>query len=547
MWISSLTRALVAVALLSFVSPGPAAAQAPQGFGASTPGGAGQSVYHVTNRNDSGPGSLRDAVAASRRHIVFDVAGDIALASPIYVKGAYLTIDGTSAPSPGITLRNHGLYLHGSNGAHDVILRGLRVRQSSNDGIRVAYGAYNVLIEHVSVHGALDGSLDVTESAHDVTVAWSILAQPQDSQKNMLIKYNASRVTLPHNLFVNAAQRNPYVAMHDPGAAITATTTTLDMRQNLVWNWGTGIGTKILDGPRANVVNNYYGSAGGDSGDALVVCDGSVPVVHDGDCSIANPANPARAYVAGNISAASPGFDINSVGNVSAPFTAPAVDAEDACTAASRVVAEAGVRPLDTIDRQQVDGISLGSCPSAPLTVTVVSPTAGATVSGNTAVSLSASGGTSYSYVVTLDGARLWAGTTPSFTWNTTTTTNGGHTLGVTVTDALGRTASHARSVTVQNAATASMTASFTAPPEGATLSGTTTVRMAAAGATVLPVTFTLAIDGRTVSTQTVSGTAAQHRLHTRKLSNGPHTLTLTVKDAAGHTATATRSITVAN
>ncbi len=114
---------LVTVTILFALYPAiPSLAQPYQGFGANTPGGAGQPIYHVTNLNDSGPGSLRDAVSQGNRTVVFDVAGEIVLSSEIYVKGAFITIDGFSAPSP-VILVNDGLRIVGNIGAHDIIVR----------------------------------------------------------------------------------------------------------------------------------------------------------------------------------------------------------------------------------------------------------------------------------------------------------------------------------------------------------------------------------------------------------------------------------------
>lgn len=331
-----------------------------QGFGAATPGGTHQPAFRVTTLDDAGPASLREAVRSGRRHVVFDVAGDIVLGSPLVVTGAFVTIDGSTAPDPGITLRNHGMVLRGDRGAHDVIVRGLRIRDARNDGIQIAYGAYNIVVDHVSVRGSGDGNIDITKQARDVTVSWSILAEPRGSQKNMLIKYDASRVTLHHNLFVDARQRNPLVSTDDAGTP--ATDLTLDMRNNLIWNWGGGSGTRITSGPRVNIVHNYYGAARGDAADALIVCHDALPLAQVRNCPRAHRA-PAYAHVAGNVLDGA-ARDVNLSGTMPMPYGAPRVETSAACHAARAVLAEAGARPLDAADRAHLARISLPDCRS---------------------------------------------------------------------------------------------------------------------------------------------------------------------------------------
>ena len=64
-----------------------------EGFGADSVGGRGGTVLHVTNLNDSGPGSLRAALTASGpRIVVFDTGGTINLLSKIRVHNPYLTV-----------------------------------------------------------------------------------------------------------------------------------------------------------------------------------------------------------------------------------------------------------------------------------------------------------------------------------------------------------------------------------------------------------------------------------------------------------------------
>ena len=87
-------------------------------------------VYRVTNLTDSGPGSLREGIQSQERArtIVFEVSGNIELKQTITLKpnNGYLTIAGATAPSPGITIKGHGLRIDG--GCHDVLIQHLRIR-----------------------------------------------------------------------------------------------------------------------------------------------------------------------------------------------------------------------------------------------------------------------------------------------------------------------------------------------------------------------------------------------------------------------------------
>ena len=81
-----------------------------EGHGRYVTGGRGGEVRHVTNLNDSGPGSLRQALSGTTpKIIVFDVSGYIDLRSQLNVT-SNTTIAGQTAPDGGITLRYYTLY-----------------------------------------------------------------------------------------------------------------------------------------------------------------------------------------------------------------------------------------------------------------------------------------------------------------------------------------------------------------------------------------------------------------------------------------------------
>src|SRR5438128_841527 len=108
--IPTLVVSLYAILILGLSVP-TRAAEAPAfpsavGFGARASGGRGGAVAHVTNLDDAGLGSFRDAVAKPKRTVVFDVAGYVDLRSPVSV-ASDLTVAGQTAPGEGIAIRNY--------------------------------------------------------------------------------------------------------------------------------------------------------------------------------------------------------------------------------------------------------------------------------------------------------------------------------------------------------------------------------------------------------------------------------------------------------
>lgn len=136
-------------------------AQAPafpgaEGHGRFVTGGRGGKIYHVTNLNDSGTGSFREAVKSGNRIIVFDVAGVIALKSDLKIADN-ITILGQTAPSPGITLRYYTVQ-PGSNN----IIRFIRIRRGQekdiNDGADASWqrNKTGIIFDHCSFSWSID-------------------------------------------------------------------------------------------------------------------------------------------------------------------------------------------------------------------------------------------------------------------------------------------------------------------------------------------------------------------------------------------------------
>lgn len=332
-----------------------------EGFGAVTKGGAGKMIVHVTNLNPTGEGSLHDAIGSDRT-IVFDVAGTITgfrWDSDHEFPVSNLTIDGFSAPSPGITLDNvnNGNCLSFQRDCHDIIVQNIRVRNAGNDGINIV-GGYNMIFDHVSVSGSGDGNFDITSGATNITVQNSILGDGRPGWSGaMLIAYEGTKnISIHHNLFnsrgaTGVGERNPFIHCLDN---VNTNNFMVDFRNNVVWNWGRnhgesfGYGTGVDYGGTANIINNFYQTDGTQAAN-------SIDLNHD--------STNARVFLSGNKSG-NDGVRPDQLSNHPAwPIPKGAeVTTQSTCAAAALVLLKAGCQPLDAIDKALVGQVSLANC-----------------------------------------------------------------------------------------------------------------------------------------------------------------------------------------
>lgn len=248
-----------------------------QGFGAWTPGGRGGKVYIVTNLNDKGPGSLREAVEASGpRIVIFNVAGTIFLQSGLRIQNPYITIAGQTAPGDGVTIANYETSIE----THDVIIRHLRFRlgdlyRSESDALGVNGGS-NVIIDHVSASWGMDETLSVSES-DNVTVQWCYITESMKNSYHSKGSHGygslvrggyGGQYSLLNNLWAHHMGRMPRPGnynsyLKDPDGLF------VDFRNNVFYNWGgstSGANNDSNSVTKYNFINNYYISGPNTSG-----------------------------------------------------------------------------------------------------------------------------------------------------------------------------------------------------------------------------------------------------------------------------------------
>jgi subtilisin family serine protease len=184
---------------------------------------------------------------------------------------------------------------------------------------------------------------------------------------------------------------------------------------------------------------------------------------------------------------------------------------------------------------------------SDPPTATLTAPAAGATIKNTVTLTATASDNFSVARVEFYGGTTLLGTDTTSpysLSWDTRTTVNGIHELTVRAYDTAGLVGtSPAVSVTVNNDTTPP-TVAFSAPAEGAVLSGT--VSLSATASDNVGVTKVEFYEGTTLLGADASSPYS-YSWNTRNVANGPYLLTVKAYDAAGNISTADRTVTADN
>jgi pectate lyase len=338
------------------IGDGPLAFPGAEGYGAHAKGGRGGKIFVVTNLNDGGPGSLREAVeAAGPRTVVFRVGGIIETKG-MSVREPYLTIAGQTAPGDGICIKKgegNGNAFELSH-THDVILRFLRFRAGNNtgeircDSFRV-YDSENFIVDHCSSSWGNPETFSASGSVDRFTMQWCLISEGNNAQKHAFSTIlGGDRSTWHHNIFAHMFSRVPRWG---------DITVQCDFRNNVIYDWGHTCG--YGDMRSLNYINNYL-RAGPSTTQRppYFIIDPKVAL-------------PGSLYLSGNVMAGRPDIgDDNWKGvkgdrllQASAMFPAPPVRTQTAEAAFELALRKAGATlpRRDAVDARAVSDVRNGT------------------------------------------------------------------------------------------------------------------------------------------------------------------------------------------
>jgi len=280
-----------------------------EGFGEQAKGGSGGRTIWVRNLAADGPGSLREALDATGPRIVkFKVSGVIELKRDVLVIGSpyrqqwaertragedpglnphsYVTIDGSSAPGPGITIHGN---MRISHGASHVILRHLRIRdngwvaRAGADCITVTDDCRHILIDRCSLTWGRDETVNFWGVCGDATVQWCIITGYGPHGYNFLNGAGTDRITLHHNLLAHGMSRSPRIGGNVgriKGKTFPVPHPTIDVRNNVIYNWNNVSATSIDFAAHVNLVRNFYLPGRSSSPKQIYIRPGTMSVLY---------------------------------------------------------------------------------------------------------------------------------------------------------------------------------------------------------------------------------------------------------------------------
>ncbi len=315
-----------------------------EGFGALASGGTGGEVYYVTNLDDSGPGTFRDAMSQPHRIIKFSVGGVIHLESNVAASSS-LTILGQSAPGEGITLYGHSISF---SGCTNEIVRYLRVREGITGdrgkcSINIADGG-NMIFDHISVEWGRWDCLGLTRGSHDVTFQYCIFGQGIDPQQFGALVDTVTNITLSHNLWIDNESRNPKAKG------------TIQYINNIVYNWGVNglVGGHSEADHQLDVIGNYFIKGPSSNEHFLGMFTSTDHVFQEGNYADLNSDGQLNGHLISD-------SEFKTTGGpavfATAPFLQPPVPVttDSASNAWQKIVAEAGCSlHRDTVDQSVV-------------------------------------------------------------------------------------------------------------------------------------------------------------------------------------------------
>jgi pectate lyase len=219
-----------------------------EGFGALASGGNGGETYCVTNLDDSGPGTFRNAVSHSHSTITFAVGGVVHLKSNVAVSSD-VSILGQTALGDGITLYGHSISFSGSS---NIVVRYLRIREGiagdrGKCSVNIVNGS-DMIFDHVSIEWGRWDCLGLTHGSHDITFQYCILGQGIDPQRFGALVDSVTNITFSHNLWIDNESRNPKAKG------------TTQYINNVVYNWGRDglVGGHSQMNHQLDVIGNYF-------------------------------------------------------------------------------------------------------------------------------------------------------------------------------------------------------------------------------------------------------------------------------------------------